>query len=113
MHLFDRDEVITRLLDQLDIPRFLYPGDTCDCIGPNDQEYFVQYAARRREKETKARKALEAATNEELWDLSETPGCLRSFELKYSLSDPPPWYAGGFGVEFHKADFGYWAKMDF
>ncbi len=113
MHLFDRNQVIKDLLYQMDIPRLLYPDDTFDSIGPHDPEYFSRYAARRRDSETDAINALDAATNEELWELSETPGCLRSFEVKFLLFDPPPWYAGGFGVEYRKADFGYWAKMDF
>jgi len=113
MHLFKRDETISKLLDLLDIPRFIFPYEICDCIGPNDLNFFMKYEERRKKSEDVAKVFLENATDEELWELSETPGSLKSFELKHSLSNEPPWYAGGFGVKIHKADFAYWAKMDF
>ncbi|EFL88044.1 hypothetical protein [Ahrensia sp. R2A130] len=34
------------------------------------------------------------------------------FDLRKELSQPPEWYAGGFGVAGHEADFEYWAKME-
>jgi len=113
MHLFNRNETIPNLLGLLDIPKFFELYETCDCIGPSDPNVFAEYKLRRLKKEAAAIAALKNATDEELWELSETPGCLSSFEMKYCLFDSPPWYAGGFGVERHKADFAYWVKMDF
>ena len=113
MNIFKRDEAIKSLLDLLDIPRLIFHCETYDSIGPNDPNFFNRYEIRRREREKAARAFLENAADEDLWELSETPGSLRSFELEHALFDPPPWYAGGFGVEISKADFAYWAKMDF
>jgi len=113
MNIFKRDEAMKSLLDLLDIPRLIFHCETYDSIGPNDPNFFNRYEIWQREREKAARAFLENAADEDLWELSETPGSLRSFELEHALFDPPPWYAGGFGVEISKADFAYWAKMDF
>ena len=113
MHIFKRQEVISQLLDLLDIPRLVFRYSTYDGIGPTDPDFNDKYDDRRKERENIAKDSLENATDEELWELSETPGALSSFELTHLLFDPPPWYAAGFAVEHHKADFSHWVKMDF
>jgi len=113
LHLFKRDKVIAQLLDSLDIPRFILMYEVENCIGPSDPDFFVKYETRRLEQEKIAKAALENSTDKELWELSEIPDLLKSFSLKYYLFDPPPWYAGGFGVRFYKADYDYWSKMDY
>ncbi len=113
MLLFKRHEVIAQLLFSLDIPRFIFPYETYDGIGPNDPEFFDRYEAGRKEREEAATNFIENATDEVLWDLSETPSSLRSFTIKYSLSDPPPWYAGGFGVQIKKSRFCILGKNGF
>jgi len=113
MEFFKREEAIKSLLNLLDIPRFIFPYETYDSIGPSAPDFFSKYEDRRKSREKGAKDFLENATDEELWELSETPSSLRSFELTHYLFAPPPWYAGGFGVIAHRADFVYWAKMDF
>ena len=51
-------------------------------------------------------------TDEDLLELCDADR-LDSFAIAYSLFEPPPWYAGGFGVCVYKPDYEYWAKMDF
>ena len=113
MHLFKRQDAIPVLLERLDIPQFVYPHERCESIGPNSPEFFIEYAKWRKDKEQLAIAVLEDATDEELWELCETPGALDLFELENSLFDPPSWYDGGFGVAGREADFSYWVKMDF
>ncbi|NSX56326.1 hypothetical protein [Parasulfitobacter algicola] len=113
MEIFKRSEAVERLLSDLDIPRLEFFYELKQGIGPYDPEFFEKSAARRKDFEAKAKQALLEMTDEELWELRETPRRLSSFALKYSLFDPPPWYAAGFGVCVYQADFEYWAKMDF
>lgn len=113
MEIFKRDEAIKELLNLLDIPRFPFLYNHEQGIGPYDPDYFVKYYAGRKDNELGATDALHAMTDEDLWELCETQGQLSSFSFEHNLFDPPPWYAGGFGVCGHKADFGHWVKMDF
>lgn len=113
MEFFKRDKVIEKLLSHLDIPRFNFPYELKMGIGPYDPGFFDKSQTRRKESEMKAHEALKTMTDEELWELSETPGKIGSFALEYSLFDPPPWYAAGFGVSVYKPDYEHWAKMDF
>ena len=113
MEIFKRDETIPKLLFALDIPRFPFLFDHEQGIGPYDPDFFTNYHASRQEREREAELALNAMPDEELWELSETPGRLGSFALEYRLFDPPPWYAGGFGVTVYRPDYAHWAKMDY
>jgi hypothetical protein len=97
MELFNRKEVIERLLSLLDIPRPLLIYDHAQGIGPYDPEFFDKYCIRRQDREELAKQALDTMTDEELWELRGSPGRLDSFALEHLLFDPPPWYAGGFG----------------
>ena len=113
MELFKRDKVIERLLDYLDIPRLNYHSyQSTNGIGPFDPEFFEREYAQRLENEKIAEKALLIMTDEDLWELSETPGQLGLFERQYSLFDVPPWYAAGFPSGVYEPDYEYWAKMD-
>jgi len=113
MELFKRKEALERLLSSLDIPRSLFIYDHAQGIGPYDPEFFDKYHNRRLDREKLAEQALDAMSDEELWELSETPGRLDSFAFEHELFDPPPWYAGGFGVSVYKPDYEHWAKMDY
>ena len=113
MHIFKRQEVIPELLSLLDIPQLIFPFRSCETIGPSDPEFFKEYEERRRKMEALATDALEMLSDEELWELSETPGAREIFEMEYGLSSVPKWYAGGFGVDVRKADYSFWSKMNF
>lgn len=113
MEIFNRDETMSKILDFLDIPRFLFPYDTYKCIGPNNPDYFHNYNEGRKKQEETVIATLEALSDEELLELNEGPMQSHWFSRKHFFYDPPPWYAGGFGVKIHMADFAYWAKMDF
>jgi hypothetical protein len=113
MEIFKRDKAIQDLLYLLDIPMLPYITDHEQGIGPYDPDYFGKYYARRKNNELDATDALNAMKDEDLLELCEAPGRLSSFSFEHNLIDPPPWYAGGFGVCVHKADFDYWAKMEF
>ncbi len=113
MEIFKKEKSIESLLSLLDIPRSEFLFDHKQGIGPYDPEFFEKNHACRQASEQRAEKALQAMTDEDLWELCETLGRLDSFALEYSLFEPPPWYAGGFGVCVYKPDYEYWAKMDF
>ena len=113
MEFFKRTEAIERLLSSLDIPRSLFVYDHAQGIGPYDPEFFDKYCIRRQDREELAKQALDAMTDEDLYALCESSGRLESFAFEYSLFDPPPWYAGGFGVSVYKPDYEHWAKMDY
>lgn len=113
MEIFKREDAIKRLLFSLDIPRSPFFFDHEQGIGPYEPDFFQKSDLRRRESEELAEKALQGMMDEELWELCETPRCLDSFALEHLLFDPPPWYAGGFGVCVYKPDYAYWAKMDY
>ena len=112
MGIFKRDKTIEGLLFLLDIPRSEFFLDHEQGIGPYDPEFFVKSHADRQACEQQAEKALQAMTDEDLWELCD-PDRVDSFAFGYSLFEPPPWYAGGFGVCVYKPDYEHWAKMDF
>lgn len=111
MMIFKREEVIKRLLDYLDIPRFPYFHTVEQGIGPYDPEVFDKAYEIRKLNELTAIRKIDELTDEELFEILEDS--IESFGRQCSLFDPLPWYAGGFGVKSHAADFDYWAKMDF
>lgn len=113
MEIFNREKVIENLLFSLDIPRFELIYDREKGIGPYDPDFFNKSQASRQALEQLAKNALNVLSDEDLWELSGTPGQIDIFAIEHSLFDRPPWYAGGFGVRAYKADYGYWANMDF
>ena len=89
MELFKRDESIEKLLSELDIPQFVFPYEHVAGIGPYDSKLFAKHLDRRKDCEQKADSALHTMTDEDLWELCETPDRLRNFALEHSLFDPP------------------------
>lgn len=113
MEIFKRDDAIKRLLSLLDIPQMPFVLDHEQGIGPYEPDFFEKRHLARQEHEKLAERALRGMIDEELWELCETPRRLDSFALEHFSFDPPPWYAGGFGVCVYKPDYAYWAKMDY
>ena len=115
MEIFKRDEAIKALLSDLDIPRLKHWFDPEQGIGPYDPEFFEKSFERREEHEREAETALHKMTDLELFQLLDVDerGRFDSFAREHFLVDPPPWYAGGFGVSVYKPDYEHWAKADF
>jgi len=113
LQIFKRDDAIKNILSYLDIPRFLAYYEVVPSIGPYEKNFFYKHSIKRKSCEENAKLALYNLTNEELFEISEISGVIDNFAFEHLLFDPPPWYAAGFGVKSYKANFEYWAKMDF
>lgn len=52
-------------------------------------------------------------TDEELWEICETPGAREGFELENNLFEALPWYAEGLCVKGREAKYAHWSNLEY